>query len=104
MGYASERKPLAGLFHRLAPSPFQNLKENERAGPLELIRVQGSKNGTGLRRTECVAESDRNKFKPPHSAFRTSDSALKMVRPEAVAASPNRIKSPVPVFCGFERD
>ncbi len=23
------------------------------------------------------------------------------VEPEAVAASPNRIKSPVPVFCGF---
>ena len=24
-----------------------------------------------------------------------------LVEPEAVAASPNRIKSPVPVFCGF---
>ena len=29
---------------------------------------------------------------------------LKMVRPEVVATSPYRIKSPVPVCCGFRRD
>lgn len=27
---------------------------------------------------------------------------MKLVEPEAVAASPNRIKSPVPVYCGFD--
>jgi hypothetical protein len=34
-------KPLAGLFHRLTPSAFQGYRKNERAGPLDLLRVQG---------------------------------------------------------------
>ena len=37
-------KPLAGLFHRLTPSPFQALlRQRERGGPLDLLRVQGFK-------------------------------------------------------------
>ena len=33
-------EPPAGLFHQLTPSAFQSLKGNERAGPLDLLRVQ----------------------------------------------------------------
>jgi len=33
--------PLAGLFHRLTPGAFKSLKTIERAGPLDLLRVQG---------------------------------------------------------------
>ena len=34
-------EPLAGLFHQLTPSVFQICINNERAEPLELLRVQG---------------------------------------------------------------
>jgi hypothetical protein len=37
-------KPLAGLFHRLTPGSFRkSLSGKERAGPLDLLRVQGLK-------------------------------------------------------------
>jgi hypothetical protein len=36
-------EPLVGLFHQLAPSAFKKPKGNERAGPLDLLRVQGLK-------------------------------------------------------------
>ena len=37
----------------------------------------------------------RGSLRPPRCSWR------RLVEPEVVATSPNRIKSPVPVFCGF---
>jgi len=37
----------------------------------------------------------------PSSIFYLPSSSEKLVEPEVVATSPNRIKSPVPVCCGF---